>query len=451
MIAPPRASVDVPGLVAALAPVACLTDAATVKLRSRDFYWYSPILKSRLRDVTADVIALPRSEAEVIHVLKVCAERGVPVTPRGAGTGNYGQAMPLAGGVVLDLMALDKIKWQKPGMVRVEAGKKLIDLEAETIPHGWELRFHPSTRRTATIGGFIAGGSTGVGSINYGLLRDRGSVAALRIITMEKAPQAIELRGDAVIPAIHAYGTNGVITELEIPLAPTWPWQEFVVSFADIMAAVRFGQALGESEGIVKKLITPIDWGAAKYFKPLRPFLPEGQAICIAMIAAPSREAFETLVSEHKGTVSYHKDAGTPEGDVPPLYEFTWNHTTLQVLKVDRTVTYLQTLFPPPDHVAKVEHMVRHFGDEVAMHVEFVRLNGQIACFGLQVVRYTTPERLEAIIKYHEDQGCPIFNPHTYVLEDGGMKQVDEGQVAIKRRADPMGLLNPGKMRGWVQ
>jgi hypothetical protein len=60
-------------LVAALAPVACITDRASVKLKSRDFYWYSPILKAQLRDMTADVVAVSRDEAEVIHVARSCA------------------------------------------------------------------------------------------------------------------------------------------------------------------------------------------------------------------------------------------------------------------------------------------------------------------------------------------------------------------------------------------
>ena len=45
--------------------------------------------------------------------------------------------------------------------------------------------------------------------------------------------------------------------------------------------------------------------------------------------------------------------------------------------------------------------------------------------------------------------GCPIFNPHRYTLEEGGMKQTDEVQLAFKREADPQGLLNPGKMIAW--
>jgi FAD/FMN-containing dehydrogenase len=72
-----------------------------------------------------------------------------------------------------------------------------------------------------------------------------------------------------------------------------------------------------------------------------------------------------------------------------------------------------------------------------------------LACFGLQLVRFTTEARLAEIIAIHEAAGCPIFNPHAYTLEEGGMKKVDHDQLAFKREADPLGLLNPGKMLAW--
>ncbi|TIS17034.1 MAG: FAD-binding oxidoreductase, partial [Mesorhizobium sp.] len=67
----------------------------------------------------------------------------------------------------------------------------------------------------------------------------------------------------------------------------------------------------------------------------------------------------------------------------------------------------------------------------------------------LPLVRFTTEERLDEIIRIHEDNGCWIFNPHRYTLEEGGMKQTDEVQLAFKRETDPQGLLNPGKMIAW--
>ena len=76
----------------------------------------------------------------------------------------------------------------------------------------------PSTRGTASIGGFVAGGSGGVGSITWGGLRDFGNVLRLRVLTLEAEPRALELTGEDLHKAVHAYGTNGVITEVEAPL-----------------------------------------------------------------------------------------------------------------------------------------------------------------------------------------------------------------------------------------
>ena len=88
---------DIATLKARLGGLKIEDNPAIVKQKSRDFFWYSPVLKRQLDHVTADLVVSPKSEAEVIAVLKACFEQGVPVTPRGSGTGNYGQAMPLVG------------------------------------------------------------------------------------------------------------------------------------------------------------------------------------------------------------------------------------------------------------------------------------------------------------------------------------------------------------------
>ena len=84
------------------------------------------------------------------------------------------------------------------------------------------MRLHPSTKRTATIGGFVAGGSGGVGSVIYGGLREPGNILAARVVTVEETPRVLELRGDAAQKVNRAYGTTGIITALEMPLAPAW-------------------------------------------------------------------------------------------------------------------------------------------------------------------------------------------------------------------------------------
>src|SRR5690606_17548478 len=111
---------------------------------------------------------------------------------------------------------------------------------------------------TASIAGFIAGGSGGIGSINWGGLRDLGNVLRLRVATMEATPRILDIAGWDLLKVLHAYGTNGIITEVEMPLAPAYDWIDVIAGFDDWMDAVRFGNDLARQDGILTKLISPI-------------------------------------------------------------------------------------------------------------------------------------------------------------------------------------------------
>ena len=442
---------DLEGLRAALGDLPVIDERARVLQKSRDFYWYSPVLKRQLEHVCADLVVEAQSERDVIRTLGACHRHRVPVTVRGGGSGNYGQAMPLRRGVVLDLARLDQVKDIGIGRVRAEAGARLARIDQACQEHSrQELRFHPSTLKMGTIGGFVAGGSSGVGSITWGILRDPGNILGVRVVTMEAEPRILELRGAAIQKVNHAYGTNGVITEVEMPLAPAYPWVDLIVGFADLMTAVRFADALARQDGLVKKLISVVAAPIGElYFRPLQSRIAKGQHLVLLMLSDVSLDAFRDFFRTWPGQILLERAAAEPKRRALPVYELSWNHTTLHALKIDPSVTYLQVLYPPPAHVERVEEMHRHFGEEVMIHLEFVRFEGQIACFGLPIVRFTTENRLDEIIRHHEDHGCPIFNPHAFTLEEGGMKQVDRTQLAFKREADPDGLLNPGKMLAW--
>jgi FAD/FMN-containing dehydrogenase len=445
----PASRHDVQGLLALLGDVPATTDPTIVKRRSRDFFWYSPVLNRQLAGKAADVIVAPRDEADLLRVAGACARRRIPLTARGGGTGNYGQAVPLEGGVLLDMAAFDKLVWSRPGAARVQAGMKMHDLDAALRPSGWEQRLHPSTKRTATIGGFVAGGSGGVGSVTYGGLREPGNILAARVVTVEETPRILELRADAAQKVNRAYGTTGLITELEMPLAPAFPWVEVVVAFDAFMEAVRFGYDVALADGVIKKLLSPVSWPLPSWFGALRPACPEGKSLLICMIAEPSLESFKAILG-HRGTITFEEPFEEGPGRVP-LYEYTWNHTTLQVLKADRGVTYLQCLYPWDRLLASVEEMRDLFGEEVMPHLEFIRFGGRVTASALPVVRYTTDERLNEIIAAFEARGVLIANPHVVTLEDGSRhKRADADQLGFKAEVDPHGLLNPGKMRTYV-
>ncbi|MGE5658660.1 MAG: FAD-binding oxidoreductase [Actinomycetota bacterium] len=433
-----------------LAGIEIIRDRAQIAKLSQDYYHFSPVLQPLLSDKTGELVVRPTHEAEVLRVAAACVKYKVPLTVRGAGTGNYGQCIPLNGGIVLELTKMNAIRWIQPGLACVEPGVKMAAFDKQAREMGWELRMVPSTYRTATIGGFIGGGSGGIGSITYGQLRDRGNLHAVRVVTMEDEPRVIELRGDEVQKVNHAYGTNGIITQLEIPLAPAYAWAEIIVTFDDFMACTRFGQALGDSDGIVKKLICICAWPIPVYFAAFRSAIPEGKHCALLMVAESSLEPFKELVRESGGIICYEKSAQEASKGAA-IAEYTWNHTTLHARSVDPSLTYLQTIFPPDRGLNLIEHLYHYYGDEVLMHLEFIKVNGRTLAVGLQILRYTTESRLNEIIRYHEDQGAFIANPHTYLLEDGGMKTINVEQLHFKERVDPYGLLNPGKMRAWLE
>jgi len=124
------------------------------------------------------------------------------------------------------------------------------------------------------------------------------------VVSVEEEPRIVELRGDRVNLVHHAYGANGIITEIEMPLAPAWAWREVIVDFAEFMTSVKFAHALATADGIVKKLISVHGAPIGRMMRAIRPFVHEGHSVVLCMIAAPFIEAFHALVKDFKGEVT---------------------------------------------------------------------------------------------------------------------------------------------------
>jgi FAD/FMN-containing dehydrogenase len=442
---------DFAAFVAALGDVPIETDPKIIHRKSRDFFWFSPVLKRQLNDRLADLVVAPRDEADVMRAASAAARHRVPVTVRGGGTGNYGQCVPIQGGIVLDMSALNAIEWQKGALLRVGAGRKMHLIDAETRKHGYELRMHPSTKRMASIGGFAAGGSAGAGSVTYGGMRELGNITGARVISLEENPRAFELKGDAALKICHGWGTTGIITALEMPLAPAFDWIDFIVSFDDFMTAVRFGYDLTLADGVVKKLVTPIAWPVPAYFQSMEQYFPKGRAAVIAMIAGHSIEPFLSLAAAQSGEITYRRPTDESMG-ARPLYELTWNHTTLHAINVDRDISYLQALYPAFGFMEKVAEIQSLFSpEELLQHFEFTRYAGHPTAYGLALIKYTTDERLSAIMDIHQRHGVFIADPHIWMLEDSaGYKSAGADLMGFKGEVDPLGICNPGKMRTYI-
>src|SRR5579859_3630633 len=91
-------------------PSRVLTTPQALDRLSHDFYWYSPVLRPKLENKMADVAVQPVSLDELLGTLRYAVRHEFPVTIRGAGTGNYGQCVPLEGGILVDLSLMDKLE-----------------------------------------------------------------------------------------------------------------------------------------------------------------------------------------------------------------------------------------------------------------------------------------------------------------------------------------------------
>jgi FAD/FMN-containing dehydrogenase len=428
-------------------PARVLTAPAVVDRLSHDFYWYSPILRPMLAGKTGDAVVQPVSVDEVLAILRYAGKHEVPVTVRGAGTGNYGQCVPLQGGIVLDLSLMDKLEAITPdGVAICQPGLRLAVLETEARKQGWELRMYPSTLAKATVGGFLAGGSGGIGSVMHGGLRDFDNVRAFEVVTMEEEPRVVLHEGAAVHEILHAWGTNGVLTRIWFALAPAVEWTQFTAAFDTYEQAFRFTQNVAVDPAWTKRLATVFEWPIPSFFTPVKQVIRAGKSLALIMIATAQTEALREAAGKAGGEITFVGEFTGPRTQ-PLLSDYTWNHTTLWAMKADPAYTYLQCGFSPDNCEEQFRLLRARYGDEILFHIEFMKNGDGVVIPGaIPVVRFTTEERLNDMIHYCREIGVFVANPHVNYLEDAGRFRADNIQLQAKRRYDPRGLLNPGKM-----
>ena len=306
------------------------SEAARIRA-SRDFYWYSPVLLKVLEQCLADVVVFPVSEEELRETVRVAVAENVPLTIRGAGTGNYGQAMPLRGGILVDMTQMDAILAVSPGVIRARAGARMGAMEAAARAGGQGLRVLPSTFERSTVAGFVAGGAGGIGSVANGWLWD-GNVVGARVIAVDASASPAELTGDDVRGVIHAYGTTGIITEVAMALEPAVDWVQLVCTFPSLEHATEFGFAVTLSPGIERRIVSPSEPGmVAMLNKGMRVFADVSRAAVCLWVDAASRAEVAKLAAAHHGVV----ETELPYGRHPMLSDLGWNHVTLWARKAE--------------------------------------------------------------------------------------------------------------------
>ena len=416
------------------------------KRLSKDFYNYSPILEEKLEGCIADLVVRPIDKNAVLKVAEICWEFNTPLTLRGSGTGNYGQAVPLFKGIVMQMSYLNKLEKFYPdtGFIKVQSGCLMGDLNKQLEKYGRELRLIPSTWKTATIGGFIAGGSGGIGSIRWGFLRDPGNLIGLEAVTINEEPKLLKFDAEEAEPLNHAYGTNGIITSLLLSTDIKRKWYSIVID------CEKFDKTI---EILKTCVISAIDLklGAIleKDIVNKMPIWFKGKSKSHKILIQSTLGGIKTieLICKKYRVKSFL--LGEEDQLSNGISEVVWNHTTLHMRAKDKNWTYLQMLLPLNKELELINALKEKWGSNVLWHIEAVSQQGVPRLAALPVLKWHSEERLNQIIDNCKKLGAIIFNPHVLTVEGGGLGVIDSDQVKAKIKFDPKGLLNPGKLEGW--
>jgi glycolate oxidase len=199
-----------------------------------------------------DCAVLCETADEVAEVLRICAERRVPVTPRGAGSGMVGGALPVRGGVVLSTERMQRIvEIAEDDLVCVvEPGVITGRLQEAVEARGLFYPPDPASLELCSIGGNAATNAGGPRAFQYGVTRDYVLGLEVALVGGERLRcgrrTAKGVTGyDLVAGFVGSEGTFGVTTELTLKLVPLPPGASTVLAvFADVAAAGAAIEAL---------------------------------------------------------------------------------------------------------------------------------------------------------------------------------------------------------------
>jgi FAD/FMN-containing dehydrogenase len=403
------------------------TDPARIDRMSVDWAHMSPILAARLPAGRADVVVTPRAVEDVPVVLRHAFELRVPVTARGTGLGNYGQAIPLRGGIVLDMSACRAVVEVGDGWVTAEAGVRMRDLDNAVVPRGQELWMYPSTKGS-TLGGFLAGGSGGTGSINYGM-NWQGFVLSLDVVPCDGSGRIVHVEGDDTLPFIHAYGTTGVIVRATVRLSPLEEWLGFWAAAPDYETGARIALELRDCSPRPK--LVSLDEAYIVGMLPPDSALDPTKVSVRAIVNAEALEQSKAVVVAAGGEVLAARPGRVAADRITSL---SFNHSTFHLQKRRPDFFHLEV---GGDALVDRVDEVRAVFPETTLHLEVMGAG----YFGMLMGRFESDQQVYDGMAALEALGIGIHSPHTWVLE----RRLDEVHKALADM-DPCGLLNPGKL-----
>jgi glycolate oxidase len=413
-----------------------------------------------------------RSEAEVQHVVRVCAELGAPVVPRGAGTGLSGGANAVGGCVILDLSAMNQILEIDPDnlVAVVQPGVINNDLKAAVAEHGLWYPPDPASAQWSTIGGNVATNAGGLCCLKYGVTRDYvlglravvgGPVAYGEAVRLGRRTTKGVAGLDLVGLFVGSEGTLGVVTEVTLRLRPARAGtpRTVVGAFADLVTSGHAGAQIAR-RGLTPAVLELLDRACLEAVEEWKHMGigADAAALLLARVDTPG----ESGAAEAADIAAAMTDAGaiwveqsTDDMEAEALFEAR----RLAYPALERLGPVLtEDVCVPRSRVPAMLEQVNEIGARHAVRIATIAHAGDgnlhpllVTPAGDEAARLQAQAAFEELLDAAIALGGTVTGEHGVGIlkRDGMRRELDPGslalQSAVRHALDPRDIFNPGK------
>ncbi len=446
--------------------------SANVTAEPEDLMAYEADATAYLAKGTPDVVVLPTTDEEVSKVVGYADAYGIPLTPRGAGSGVSGGCTPIRGGIVMDMKRMNRILSINRGNLtaQVESGVVLADIHRSTAKQKLFYPPDPQSMSVCTIGGNIATRAGGPHGVKYGTTANY--VLSLKVVLPDGS---IITTGSACVKHSVGYdlthlftgseGTLGVITQATLRLLPLPPAEKsIIISCGTVTQAVDLVTEI-IAAGIVPAMLEYVNRPSFQMMCPLirTPFDFDGEAVLLLKL-----DGSETQIAAEKDQLEEvcrgmdHLQIQVVEDDAAAadLWRARSKLYPLALKRMKRLISEDVTV--PRDRIAEFAAALKEISAKTGARVGFSghagdgNLHPSIALMETTADQEALAQRAAGeIIKSGLSLGGNISGEHgiglaksQFIEAELGRRQVNL-MKHIKNAVDPNGIMNPGKIWPW--
>jgi glycolate oxidase subunit GlcD len=419
-----------------------------------------------------DFVVRPGTPEEIAEIVKLANQYKIPVIPRGAGSGAAGGAVPVNGGIVIELTRLNRILEIDTAnlQVVVEPGVVHATLNKELAKLGYFFPVDPGSTDMATIGGLISNGGSGMRSVKYGVTRDYVMQLEIvlpsgEIVTVgSKAPKSAS-GYDLPRLFVGAEGTLGIITKARLKILPMPQAKALVLAAFDDLEKAGNAVVNTFAAGIVPSGLEILDRSALEAVKTYRPNLdiPIVEALLLFEVdgtPAGIREEAARIEEVCKNTGAVKVDIATSKERFDELWAaraVVGAATT--ALNPDCTRVYeAEDITVPITNVPKILLKIREIGKKYGMNIVTFGHIGSGNLHPALVINVLDDDEWDKLWKVSEEiqtaaleMGGTTTGEHGIGIARARFMEAEHGKAmelmrVIKKALDPNNIMNPGKM-----